>query len=285
MKFFLIRALHKLGLVEQVNMVVPRPLNGTTIQVPVLQGLGYDNLQVTEQWMCSLLKSILAKTRRGTFIDVGVNVGQTLLKLRSIDAEVDYVGFEPNPRCVYYADVLIKANGFRNCRIIPVGLADKNSVLQLNLYSQTDTDSAASLVENFRPDQKIFKKIYVPVSRFDTVDEQLNIPSISIIKIDVEGAELEVLQGLTDTIRKNRPVVIMEILPAYKAENTFRIERQDQIQSIFKGLDYRTFRIIKSGSRVEKLLPLDQIEVHDNGEWCDYVFAPSEIGDQISTLS
>ena len=41
------------------------------------------------------------------FIDVGVNVGQTLLKLKSISSEINYLGFEPNPNCVNYLKNLI----------------------------------------------------------------------------------------------------------------------------------------------------------------------------------
>ena len=45
---------------------------------------------------------------------------------------------------------------------------------------------------------------------------ELNLDNISVIKIDVEGFELEVLTGALETIRKNKPVIILEIWPDNK---------------------------------------------------------------------
>jgi FkbM family methyltransferase len=281
MTFFLARVLNKLGLIKNVNLIVARSLNNKKVQIPVINGLGYDNLYAAELWIDTVIEKLLSK-KKGAFIDVGVNVGQTLLKLRGIDPAVDYIGFEPNPSCIYYAESLIRANAFLNCRIVPVGLLDKDTVLQLGLNSETDP--AASVVENFRPGQKISRKIYVPVNRFDTVDEKLQIGAISIIKIDVEGAELEVLQGLVDTIKSKRPSVIMEILPCYTSENVMRIKRQEQVERIFDSLNYKMFRIKKNGRVFEKLEPIEAIGIHGDIAMSDYVFVPGESSGEINSL-
>ena len=52
----------------------------------------------------------LFKLKSGAFIDVGVNLGQTLLKVAAIDPGRAYVGFEPNPACVDYVWKLIETN-------------------------------------------------------------------------------------------------------------------------------------------------------------------------------
>ncbi|MHA1664401.1 MAG: FkbM family methyltransferase [Candidatus Njordarchaeales archaeon] len=46
----------------------------------------------------------------------------------------------------------------------------------------------------------------------DDVLDKLNIGKVNYIKIDVEGAEFEVLKGLEKTLKKHRPVVIVEVL-------------------------------------------------------------------------
>lgn len=245
------------------------------MSIPLINGMGYDNLHISEIWMCELLKKILPY-KPGVFIDVGVNVGQTLMKLRVVDSSKEYIGFEPNPRCVYYSEAVIKENNFKNCKLIPVGLLDKDTVLELNLYSFTDTDQEASLIPGFRPDSRVYSKIYVPVFRFETLSEQLNIGEIGVIKIDVEGAELEVLQSLQNTIREKRPIVLMEILPCYNNENTQRLNRQLQLESILKSSGYRIVRIIKSkdGNSVESFHELKSIGVHSNRDWCEYILIP-----------
>ncbi len=47
--------------------------------------------------------------------------------------------------------------------------------------------------------------VYVPVTTIDRVVEQLNLPRVDVIKMDIEGAEVNALKGATETIRKFRP--------------------------------------------------------------------------------
>jgi len=49
-------------------------------------------------------------TRQGAFVDVGVNIGQTLLKLLRIDPNRNYLGFEPQIACCFLIDQFIKDN-------------------------------------------------------------------------------------------------------------------------------------------------------------------------------
>lgn len=248
------------------------------MRIPLLNGMGYGNMRVSEIWMCQLLNKIIPG-RNGCFIDVGVNLGQTLLKLRSVAPSMDYIGFEPNPKCTYYCNALIEANQFKNCRLLPVGLFDKDTVLALNLYSEGGTDPAASVIDNFRPEQKVYQKLYVPVSRFEQMYGLLGITSIAIIKIDVEGAEMEVLESMRPAITRHRPVLLMEILPCHTPDNIFRISRQEKIELMFKELDYQIIRIIKknNGESIERLEPIETIGVHSNMELCEYVLVPKEM--------
>ncbi|HEY4151078.1 MAG TPA: FkbM family methyltransferase [Chitinophagaceae bacterium] len=277
MNVVIANALSRAGLISKLRTSVPIHVNGNRISIPVINGMGYDNLQVWELWMNELLGKILP-LKQGAFIDVGVNVGQTLIKLRSIDREREYIGFEPNPHCVYYADALIKENRFANTRLLPVGLLDRDTVLELNLYSEGNTDSAASVIADFRTD-KVYRKIYVPVYRFEQLSRQLNLPPAGIVKIDVEGAELEVLQSLQEVLRQQRPIVVIEILPCYNDKNTSRISRQQQLEALVKDAGYRIIRIIKNsdGKSIKQLTGLDSIGIHGNMEWCEYLLLPPDV--------
>lgn len=282
MNYFFARVLRKLGLVRKLNFSVQRKVNSKEICIPILNGLGFENLNVSELWMCELLRKLIA-IKKGVFIDVGVNVGQTLIKLKTIDPLIEYVGFEPNPKCVYYSDILIKANQFDNCKLIPVGIFNEDTVLLLNLYSEIDTDSSASIIDDFRPGQEVYSKIFVPVCRFEGVSNMLQLKSLSIIKIDVEGAELEVLISMKNNIKQFRPFILMEILPCYTEENTRRIIRQEKLESILLELNYKVLRIIKSGlDHIEKLHPVASIGIHGDMELCEYVLCPEELTSQLS---
>ena len=63
--------------------------------VPLAKGIGLANIMLEEKWMQKILSFILPQIKDDCFIDVGVNVGQTLLKVKSINFNINYIGFEP----------------------------------------------------------------------------------------------------------------------------------------------------------------------------------------------
>ena len=96
---------------------------------------------------------------------------------------------------------------------------------------------------------------------------------VSIIKIDVEGGELEVIQGLKNTISEYRPFIICEILPIYDENSEigrFRKSRQNKLQKLLDKNEYKIFRILDGGD----LVPLDVFEVHSDLSLSNYVFVP-----------
>ena len=97
-----------------------------------------------------------------------------------------------------------------------------------------------------------------------------------IIKIDVEGAELEVLKGLKDQIDADRPFVMIEILPVYNRKNQQRLERQNEIQKLLSQWDYSIFRVIKSDDKFIDLIEIDSFEVHSDLNLCEYILTPNE---------
>ena len=225
--------------------------------------------------MIDLLANVLQK-RSGAFLDVGVNVGQTLAKVKALDPDREYIGFEPNPTCVSYVQNLINANAFKNCTLIPVGLFSKDCVLSLDFYSDHPEDSSACMVDNFRPDNKIYSRAFVPVFQFNSLTSILTEKSVGIVKIDVEGAELEVVKSLLDLIRRDKPIILIELLPVYSVDNTFRKDRQDELEQIFADIDYAILRVEKTASNTYAgLNRIDEIEIHSDLSRCDYVILPS----------
>jgi len=224
--------------------------------------------------MESLLKRLLDH-QPGVFVDVGVNLGQTLVKVKACDPLREYVGFEPNPQCVAYVQSLVKANHFRNCVLLPVGLFTADRVLALHLFSGHGHDPSASMIENFRQSSQSATKIFVPVFRFESVASHLGSNPVGIVKIDVEGAELEVIQSLENLIKRDHPVILIEVLPAYSNTNTARIERQNQLVEIFSAADYVMLRIEKTAANtLSGLKHVKEIEVHSSIALCDYVVVP-----------
>lgn len=232
----------------------------------------WSNQPSHEPWLLKIIKEILEK-RPGAFIDVGVNVGQTLLKVKSINVSNDYVGFEPNPICCFYTNELIKSKKFKNCKLIPVGLSDKAALLRL--FKNDEIDSASSLVEGFREQSFYSSEEYVPVFEGDYLLKFLKLDAISIIKIDVEGGELEVIRGLRSSISKYQPYILCEVLPVRDTSTetgSFRKGRQDCLENILSEEDYKIYRILHTG----EVVPLEHFEIHSDLALCEYMFVPQK---------
>lgn len=282
MKHFLPRLLNRLNLIDKVNLVSNISLNDTVIKIPVLKRIGYANLFISEPWMVQIIEKLSAK-KKGTFVDVGVNIGQTLIKMKSANIGMDYIGFEPNPLCVSYTNELIKLNTFKNCNIIAAGIADKSGSLELHFFSDSPTDSCASIIEGFRENQDTFKSTLVDVVGGEDLENLLKNKEVSIIKIDVEGAELEVLQGLATIIRKSQAAILCEILPAYDATNTIRIDRQEKIMRLLDELNYSIYRIHKKQNDIDiELERINRFDIHGDLSLCDYIFAPISVNNPLS---
>ena len=274
---FGIRAFEKLGILDWFNVYSRITVNNKKFSVPVLKRLGFHNLWLSEPWMTELLLR-LKPLFNGHFVDVGVNTGQTLIKTQAIFDAVNYLGFEPNPVCAYYSEELVKLNKFRNCHIIPVGINAGAEILKLNFYYADNTDPSASIVEQFRPEAINHSK-YVPVFDFDFIGKFLPEMHHSFLKIDVEGAELDVIKGLQPWLKQTRPIILMEVLPVYKKENEFRLTRQQMMESLLHGMDYKIARIQKETP--VKLNELDEIGIHANIDDSDYIIFPAEVKDRI----
>jgi FkbM family methyltransferase len=280
---FLLRVLNKFNLLEKLNLVGTISLNNRNFKIPVLGKTGFLNMWMTEPWMIKLLELVVPLSK-GVFIDVGVNTGQTLVKLKSVNSQVDYIGFEPNPTCIYYVNELIRLNEFKNISLIPVGLSNESQIGKLIFFDTSSTDSSASIVEDFRPDHKIAKTEFIPIFNMATIRQYLQISKIGIVKIDVEGGELEVLQGMEHEIISGQPIILLEILPAYDKENSNRIKRQHEVEKLFSNWGYSIFRIIKNNDQLVSLEVINEIGIHGNLNACEYVVVPGILNEEFLKL-
>ncbi|QTN38417.1 FkbM family methyltransferase [Cryomorphaceae bacterium] len=175
----------------------------------------------------------------GTFIDVGANTGQTLLKVKSINEEVEYVGIEPNPVCVEYLKNLIELNQLSNARVFGHALSRDKDILNLKLrYSE---DQLGTTTENFRVFTRYAIEVKVPAVTGDAFVTDHKLKQVDVIKLDIEGGESDVLQSFRKTIEQYRPSIICEVTPLQSKSKKVERFRQESAQSILQfcyELDY-----------------------------------------------
>lgn len=266
------RLLRRSGLFDRINRSPVHRIAGRPVTVPIIGGV---MAELTEEWMVALLRRVLGVAGSGIFVDVGVNLGQTLAKVRALDPARPYVGFEPNPVCVHYVEELIAANRWQDCRVVPAGLGQTTGVATLHLYHGRGGDSSASVIADFRPDEAVTFRKSIVILGDQGVIADLLAERVAVIKIDVEGAESDVLAALEPVIARDAPLVSMEILPCYDSERTDRIARQAAIEALLARHDYQKLRVHHAGRGGSfDLEPIDAIGIHGNLDHCEYVMVP-----------
>ena len=138
------------------------------------------------------------KIKFNNVVDVGAYLGNHSVYFSNYFKGV--VSFEPNP---YSYDLLkINTKQKKNIKIYNFGLSNKNSTE--DFYNYEFNHGGSSVIKNKKiPHTKHRAKFY----SFD----KLNLKKkIDLIKIDVEGNELNVLKGMKETIQKSSPIILFE---------------------------------------------------------------------------
>jgi FkbM family methyltransferase len=135
-------------------------------------------------------------------IDVGGNRGSYAYALHRLGARVEV--FEPNPSCLY---VLRAWAAGKDVGIHGVGLSDQDGVTSLHVpvdVRGVEHDASASMEPHDFDASRVHR---VALRRLD----DYAFDGVSFIKIDVEGHESRVLAGAAGTLRRLRPLLLVEI--------------------------------------------------------------------------
>jgi hypothetical protein len=101
-------------------------------------------------WKSQIIDDVLRHSE-GIFIDVGANIGETLVDYCASSHGKGYVGFEPNPLCAARTQEIIRSSLLKNCTLVPAALARRGGVIPLYIHSGINADPEATVVENLRP--------------------------------------------------------------------------------------------------------------------------------------
>ena len=148
----------------------------------------------------------------GVFIDVGANIGKysIIIGNRLKNKSENYgtvVAVEASNEIFKILRENIRLNNLTN--VIPVNLAasDEEGVSEFYLASE-GLGTASSLIEI----KQRSKKVKVKTDTIDNITKRLGIKKVNLIKIDVEGVEIKVLQGAFNILKRDRPKIVFEAL-------------------------------------------------------------------------
>jgi FkbM family methyltransferase len=233
-------------------------------------------------WKSQIIDRLLSE-RPGVFLDIGANIGQTLLDHAASRHAGGYIAFEPQLKCVEHLKDMIDINQIPDYLVVPAALAAENR--PLTFYSVDEVDQGGSLLNDVEPvkSQRQYATIVPAYKLDDIIDGLLAGRPLGVIKIDVEGAEHIVLQGMLETLTKHRPTIICEVLHRdSNADPATHAERNRLLLNHLQAAGYKIDRIDKSADlqSVAGLTPFDRfpekVFTRENAHECDYLFSPQE---------
>lgn len=192
-----------LGTEARPRMIVRGLASGYTICVSPATNLGY-LLGTAEPHLQQIIRDYVADG--DTVYDIGANIGYVSLSLaKRVGLNGRVIAFEPLPRNADCFRQNIGNNRIRNVQLLEVAASDKCGDAVIRFGENLAT---ASLV--WHRDDPGSTELKIRTVVIDQLVEAGELGYPTFVKIDVEGSEGQVLQGMRHTIAAARPVVFIE---------------------------------------------------------------------------
>ena len=179
------------------------------------------------------------------FLDVGAHIGYDSLKASvQVGPEGRVVAFEPNPNTLTLLRANIAASGADNVIVQPIACTDAETTLTLFDSTPGGNSGSSSLSqENAGPATRTYTVRGRPI---DDVIAELGLKRVDVLKADVEGAELLVLRGAAQTLRRYHPKLVLEAVPRQLANMNTSVE---ELEAFIKSVGYTTMRQVDYKNR------------------------------------
>ncbi len=208
-------------------------------------------------WIFGLLKGVAAniellpflkKVKKiNTLIDIGSNKGQFILLCYKFFPSLTVYSFEP------IKEILEGQKKFLNFKkkiyFFNFGIGNKNKTLKFSITQRKDSSSFLTVnkYQNYNKNYSIYERRNIKIKKLDRILKNKNLANPILVKIDVQGYELEVLKG-SKKILSRIDYLLLEVSKS-RMYNNQPVEKE-----IIDFLIKKKFKILKKGlwSKINK---------------------------------
>jgi FkbM family methyltransferase len=187
---------------QLTNPVVTKEIQGSKMILNLKRGGIHTDLFMhgyREPEATKVMQEILTKDM--TVLDIGANIGYYALMEAKRCKRV--IALEPDMDNFRNLSKNIGINGYTNIQPYLMAAGDKDGTLEFALSKVPNWHRVAVGGEK--------DVVIVPVSKVDTFLENVGSPKIDLLRMDVEGYEYNILEGARETIKRDRPMMFIEI--------------------------------------------------------------------------
>jgi FkbM family methyltransferase len=161
--------------------------------------------RVHEPLATSLMQRVLKPGMN--VVDIGSNIGYyALLEARLVGATGKVIAIEPVSENSEQLSRNVKANGYHNISIHKVAIGDRNGIAPLYVSKKSNWHSLYPVPSSTR-------ETNVRVTTLDSLLAPLGLPTVDMVRMDLEGYEVVVFRGMVQTLENYSPRVLLELHP------------------------------------------------------------------------
>ena len=207
-----------------------------------------------------------------TVLDIGANYGlYTYHASKAVGKSGRVYAFEPIPYTIATLRKVCRLLRLRNVELVALGCSDEAATVSFSLPMQSNDTLSAGLAfmsvdaeaKSIRSSKAAWERTSEVEAQVVRIDDYLpHLSNLSLIKVDIEGADLLALRGARNTIERHRPVIVMEVEPRWYESYGIATE---EIVKFFEALNYGIYECVGG-----ELLPTTADEFSGNNR----VFLP-----------
>lgn len=181
---------------------------GGLVHLHPRETIGFATLLYGGFEMAEISRAIEGSPQGTTTFDVGANVGiYTVALARAVGLDGLVVAVEPDPANLRRLRGNLALNSIGNVRVVEAVAGDRDGTVDLYLADDPAFNSVVAVEGRLARPRGVE---VVPSVRLDEVWDGLGRPTVSFVKIDVEGAEIAVLRGAKQMLATARPSLQVE---------------------------------------------------------------------------
>ena len=182
-----------------------------------------------ERFSTDYMKEIIR--RHDIIIDIGANSGYYALLESRLAHKGKVYAIEPVPRNVWLLNQNIELNNYRNISVHRFAIGDRNGRGEMYLYEKGNLCSFKENIQN-----KFTGKMAVPIVKLDSFVEKYVSGVPTLIRMDVEGYEYQIIKGMSNILRSDKPLILfIELHP-------FMMSKED-MSDLIDTLKQSKFRV------------------------------------------
>ncbi len=169
-----------------------------------------------------------------TCLDVGSNIGYYVcLESKIVGKDGKIIAIEPSPINFKYLQKNVNLQNTTNIELFNFACGNKEGKIDFLVSNRSNWSRVASDDLIDAPPDAILETISIPIKKLDLFIHEQGINKLDFVRMDVEGYELNILEGMEETLRRFKPLLQIEVHLFILG-----IEPTKNLLNFFKNLGY-----------------------------------------------